>query len=432
MKQFTAIVIGAGSRGMTYANEMSKLPDKYSVTAVAEPIEIRRTTFAERFGIASDKCYNSWTDILAQPKMADIAFICTMDEMHYEPAMAAIEKGYDIVLEKPLAQSSEECVAIYKAARAKGVSVLACHVLRYTPFYKKVKKILDSGKLGTVMSVIAAECVGDIHQSHSYIRGNWHSEIETTPILLAKSCHDIDIIQWLVGKKFKAVQSFGELTYFKEENAPEGSPVRCFEGNCPVADTCRYNCRRLYLENHGGNRGWFRGASTKYTAHHEPPTDDEVIEALRTGDYGLCVFHANNDVVDHQVVNMQFDGGATCSFSMNAFNMGGRYIRIFGTLGELTAYAADRDIRVHVFGKDEELIPVIGTEESILGGHGGGDGGMIYDIYDYFCGNGNNSVPDIYDSVANHLVGYAAERSRHENSVVDIDEYFREFGIENK
>lgn len=432
MKQFSVILIGAGARGNTYTKQMSSMPEKFKIVGVAEPIDARRDYIKELYDIKEENCFTDWKDILERPKFADIAIIATMDEMHYEPAMKAIELGYDILLEKPAAPSPKQCADIAKAAKEKGVHVLVCHVLRYTPFFKKVKSIIDSGTLGDVISINHIEAVGNVHQSHSYVRGNWHSEQETSPMLIAKSCHDIDILQWLIGRRCKKVQSFGDLVHFRSENAPAGAPVRCADGTCPNKDTCPYNCIKLYFDDK--DNLWFRRACTKGIAKQDIPTDDEVMEALKTTDYGLCVYHANNDVVDHQVVNMQFEGGVTVSFSMNCFNKGGRFIRIFGTKGELISYAGDKEIKVFTFeDKQTQMIPVVSADESINGGHGGGDYGIVVDMYDYLCGTyTGKSVADISISASNHLIAYAAERSRHTDCVIMLDDYFEEFGLCNK
>lgn len=431
MKKISVILIGAGDRGTTYTREMKKYPDKYEVVAVADPNPARRQIVKEMFDIPESRCFKGDTEILAQPKMADLAVISTVDSGHYVPAMKAISLGYDLLLEKPVAPTARECAEIALAAEKKGVSVLVCHVLRYAPFYKTVKKILMENTIGEVMSAILVEGVGNIHQSHSYIRGNWHKESESAPMLLAKSCHDLDIVQWLLDKPCKKVTSFGSLTYFTEQNAPKGAPVRCADNTCPIKDTCPYNCRKLYYEDKSLVNA--RSAITRHNAKGSVPTDDEILESLRTTDYGLCVFHANNDVVDHQVVNMEFEGGTTVQFSMNAFNAGGRYIRLFGTKGELYANARDTSIDVYTFeDKEHHRIPVIKTEESIAGGHGGGDQGIIMELYDYMSGNYEGyCAADISRSVKNHLIGFAAEKARHENTVEDLDAYFASFGLKN-
>ena len=248
-------------------------------------------------------------------------------------------------------------------------------------------------------------------------------------MLLAKCCHDIDILQWLLDKPCKRVQSFGELTYFKKENAPEGAPIRCIDGGCPIENTCPYNCRKLYYESKDND--WFRPACTKGIAKFHIPTDEEVMTALKTTDYGLCVFHANNNVVDHQVVNMEFEGGKTVSLTMNAFNEGGRYIRVFGTKGELYADMSDEKISVYIF--EDKKLRKIKVGKIVRGGHGGGDKGMIGEAYDYFSGNYKGfTAADIDISVKNHLIGFAAEKARKSGTVESIDDYFREYGLNNE
>jgi len=433
MKTYSVLLMGAGNRGNRYTDVMLNMPEKFKVVAVAEPIERRRNSIKNKHGIADEMCFNSWEDALSKPKLADLAIISTMDDMHYEPAMKAIGLGYDLLLEKPVAQTAKECADIALAANEKGVKVLVCHVLRYTPFYCKIKSLLMKGAIGDVMSVLAVEGVGNIHQSHSYVRGNWHSEEETTPMLLAKCCHDIDILQWLVDKPCKKVQSFGERTHFRPEYAPEGAPVRCADGGCPVADTCPYNCKKLYFDDK--DNLWFREACTKGIAQGEGnPTDDEVMTALKTTDYGLCVYHANNDVVDHQTVNMQFEGGTTVTLSMNAFNKGGRYIRIFGTKGELYANMGDEQITLYTFADGKhQSVDVAGIDESILSGHGGGDSGIVAELYEFLKGDYKGvSAADINISVKNHLIGFAAEKARHADRVEGIDKFFAEYGFENE
>ncbi len=430
MKKISVILIGAGSRGNAYLDVMKQYPDKFLVVAVAEPMEGRRKAFKEKHNLPDDMCFNSYEEILERPKMADLAVICTMDNEHYKPALKAIDLGYHLLLEKPLAQTAKECVDIALAANKKGVKVLVCHVLRYTDFYKTVKKLILDGAIGDVMSSMHVEAVGNVHQSHSYVRGNWHSEEETTPMLLAKCCHDIDIIQWLIGKPCKKVQSFGSLKFFTEEYVPAGAPERCIEG-CPNFDTCPYNSVKLYFD--AKESKLFRMAAARTISKEEIPTDDEVMQALKTTDYGRCVFRANNNVVDHQTVNMEFEGGVTSTLTMNAFNYGGRYVRIFGTEGELYANMKDKEITIFTFkDRKHKKVESSGISDSILSGHGGGDSGIVSELYDYLTGDYKGyCAADIDISVKNHLIGFAAEKSRHNGSVEDIDAFFEGYGIKN-
>jgi len=346
--------------------------------------------------------------------------IATLDDDHYTPALLAIDKGYDLLLEKPVAQTARECVEIATAAEKKGVKVLVCHVLRYTPFYKTVKTLLMEGAVGEVVSVLAVEGVGNLHHSHSYVRGNWKSEEESTPMLLAKCCHDLDIIQWLVGKKCERVSSFGSLSYFTPENAPENAPLRCAGTYCAARPTCPYDVYKIYFEE-GKRKNW-RYAAVKSLSLSGEPTNEEVHEGLEKSNYGACVYHAGNDVVDHQVVNMTFDGGATASLSMNAFNQGGRYLRIFGTRGELYAHAKETEITLYSFAtKEKTTVPIVKTEESLEGGHGGGDYGIIKELYDYLCDDYKGFCAASIDvSVQNHIIGFAAEKARRDGTVESV------------
>ena len=423
MKRLKVILIGAGNRGVAYAENIKLHPEKYEVVGVADPIEKRRDDMKNKFGLSDEACFETWEEMLGPEKFADVAIITTQDNGHYEPAMKAIELGYNLLLEKPVAQTVEECIDIANAAEEKGVKVLVCHVLRYTPFFKTVKKLVMEDVVGEIQSVIQVEAVGNRHQSHSYVRGDWHREDEATPMLLAKCCHDLDIIQWLVDKPCKKVSSFGELSYFIPENAPEGAPKRCIEGGCPAEETCPYHYKKIYLSEK--SNVFFRQAVARGYSETFLATDEEVIEGLKNTNFGACVFHANNNVVDHQVVNMQFEGGATASLTMNAFNKGGRYIRIFGTKGELYANASDTEITIYDFAtKEYRHVEVMKTVESIAGGHGGGDAGIIEELYEYMSGNYTGyCAADIQTSVKNHLIGFAAEKARHDDTVEYIEKF---------
>ena len=423
MKQYKVIIIGAGGRGINYAQKMQLMPEKYTVVGVADILEERRNDIKKMWNLSEENCFESWEDILNRPKFADIAVIATMDHLHYEPAMKAIELGYNLLLEKPVAQTAKECMDIALAAKKHNVQVLVCHVLRYTPFYSKIKKLLLDGIIGNIMSLIAVEGVGHIHYSHSYARGDWHKEAEASPMLLAKCCHDLDIIQWLIGKPCKKVSSFGELTHFKPENAPEGAPKRCIDEGCPAADTCPYHYKKIYLEEDSAY--WWRNTVARGFAKGYMATDEEVLTGLKNTNFGSCIYHAGNDVVDHQVVNMEFEGGTTASLNMNAFNEGGRYIRIFGTKGELYANASDAEITIFSFDTLEKIhIPVTQIGESIMDGHGGGDQGIIIEMYDYFSGSYTGyCAADIETSVQNHMIGFAAEKARRNDTVEYVSDF---------
>lgn len=414
----TAVLIGAGNRGTCYTDIMSQLDGKYRIVAVAEPVDSRRNYIKEKHSLSEQICFADYRSLLTLGKIADIAIIATMDKLHFRPAMSAISLKYDLLLEKPVSPSPEECLKIAMYAEEMGVKVLVCHVLRYSDLFIELKKLLSKGVVGDIVSINHEECVGNVHQSHSFVRGNWGNSTRSSCMLLQKSCHDMDILQWLIGKKCKKIQSFGSLSYFRKENAPGGSPEYCIEG-CPVSDTCPYNAVKLYLDDKEND--WFRTTCTKEAS----PNDEQVEHATRTTQYGKCVFKCDNDVVDHQTVNMLFEDNITVTFTMNAFNKGGRYIHIMGTRGEIRA-AVDGESPITIYDfetqttREHQLI----TADGIKGGHGGGDYGIISTLYDYLTNNYHGfSVSSLTTSVENHLLVFAAEESRATNRVIDMDEY---------
>ena len=418
-KKKKLILIGAGNRGKRYTDIAKKLSDKFEVVAVAEPLDERRAVMQRIHSLPDSACYRSWEPLLEKEKFADAVIIATMDRDHFAPAMAAIEKGYDLLLEKPISPLPEECRAIEKAAKEKGVSVLICHVLRYTPIFRTVRRLIDSGKIGDVVNIQLTEPVGNVHQSHSFVRGNWGNTERSSPMLLQKSCHDMDILQWLIGRDCLRVSSFGSLSHFSKKNKPEGAPEFCIDG-CPHAETCPYNAVKLYFDDK--NNEWLRTTCT----HMHEPTDADVERSLRTSNYGRCVYSCDNDVVDHQVVNLEFEGGITCGFTMCAFSVGGRYIRVMGTKGEISGefkhptvdlYNFETKTHTEIQGADAAF------DDSIVGGHGGGDDGIMAAFYELLCGREDISLCNIEVSAKNHMIVFAAERARAEGRVVSLSEF---------
>ena len=419
MKKLKVVVIGCGLRGMAYTNIMARDPEKYEVVAVAEPLPDRRRYMQEKHNIPDNMCFEDWPELMALGKIADVAIISVMDREHHKLAMKAIELKYDLLLEKPVAPELPECVDIAKYAKEQGVKIMVCHVLRYAPVFVKIKEILDSGELGDIVSINHEECVGDIHQSHSFVRGNWGNSKRSSTMLLQKSCHDIDLLSWLISKECKQVQSFGNIAYFKKENAPEGSPEFCIDG-CPQAETCPYNAVKLYLDKKEND--WFRPVSTGMI----DPQDVDVEKALRTTNYGRCVFKCDNDVVDHQTVNMLFEDDVTVTFTMAAFNKGGRHIHVMCTKGELRASTDDSIIHTYNFvTKEDKDFDVNALSDSIINGHGGGDDGIVEALYSYFALDKKlDNVTEIDVSLKSHILVFAAEESRLSGGkTVDLEEF---------
>ena len=416
-KTIKVILIGAGLRGMEYTDIMKDLGDKYKIVAVAEPIESRRNYIKEKHGIDDSLCFVSYEPLFELGKIADLAIISTMDQQHFDPAMKAISLRYDLLLEKPVSNNKEECFKIAEYAEKMKVKVLVCHVLRYSDMFVKIKELIINKTIGEIVSINHEECVGNVHQSHSFVRGNWGNSTRSSFMLLQKSCHDMDVLQWLINDKCVKVQSFGSLSYFNKNNAPKNSPEYCIEG-CLEKD-CPYNAVKLYLDDK--NNDWFRSAA----ARQANPTDEMIEEALRKTQYGKCVFKCDNNVVDHQTVNLLFKNGATATFTMNAFNKGGRFIHIMGTEGELHA-AIDGETPISVYDfktKSTKEYNVI-SNDGINAGHGGGDRGLIVTLYDYLGDNYQGYLASgISTSVNNHFIAFAAEESRLTNKVIDMDEF---------
>lgn len=423
MKQLSLILIGGGDRGSSYLKFLDSNPDKFKLVAVAEPVKAKREYLRDKYNVAGNMCFESYEELLSLPKLSDIAMICTQDKMHFEPAMTAIDKGYDLLLEKPVAPTAEECFKIWEKAREKNVRVLVCHVLRYTPFYKAVKKFISDGKLGEIVNIVHTEGVGNVHMSHSFVRGNWRKLSESAPMILAKCCHDTDLMQWLINESCTKVQSIGTRSYFREENKPEGAPKRCLDG-CPHKDTCFYYAPDLYRID-TAEVGHFRAIA----ANKFDPTDEEVDEILKTSPYGRCVYQCDNDVVDHQIVNMQFGEGKHVTLTMSAFNKGGRETVFMGTKGELRANTEDQSMVFYDFATRETTQvykPDEVLDQTIAGGHGGGDAGIMQDLYNYIAlGNPSDSISDIGVSCLSHLICFAAEEAREKGITVDMEEYIK-------
>lgn len=419
MEQFKVIVIGGGQRGQIYTNVMAKMPDKFQVVGVAEPVQMNRDYIRDKHHIAPENCYTSWEQILDRPRFADVAIIGTQDKMHYAPAMKALELGYNLLLEKPVAPTAKECMEIWQQAQKYGRKIMVCHVLRYTSFYSKVKELLDADVIGKVITMNHTEGVGNLHQSHSFVRGHWGNEEKSAPMLLAKSCHDLDLMQWLMGRDCTSIQSFGGLNYFCRKNAPADAPERCIDG-CPHADSCYYNAVKLYYDDK--KNGWFRGAATGMVS----PSDEDVLDALKNTQYGQCVYKCDNDVVDHQVVNMEFEDGCTVSFTMSAFNHGGRKSNLMGTKGEMFLDFEADEIEVYHF--DTRQFEIINTRTGAVSGHGGGDDGIVLALYDYLTGAKiADQVSEIGISCRNHLLVFAAEQARAQGTVVNTTQFQKQF-----
>lgn len=412
-KKITAIVLGAGNRGNVYGNYALKYPDQLDIVGVAEPIEIRNDRFASQHDISDSQRFVTWEHVFEQPKFADAVIITTPDDLHHGPAMAALAMGYDLLLEKPIAQTWQECKEIFDLAEKEGRIVAVCHVLRYSPYYKKVKAVIESGVLGEMVSMQHFEPIQHVHMSHSFVRGNWRREADTNPILLAKSCHDMDIMRWWIDRPAEYVSSFGSLKWFRKENAPQGSTARCTDG-CAVEAECPYSAKRIYFE----NRTWLHHFDLP---ENEPERGQAIWKNIEEGPYGRCVYRCDNDVPDHQVLSLQFTDDITATFNMEAFtHYHGRRTRIMGSMGDVVG--DEKDLLVTNFRTGEQEHWNVHENTALDSGHGGGDWGLVRDwLQAVDQQDGNLLTSTLAASMESHLMAFMAEKSRRNRSVEKIE-----------
>ncbi len=413
-EKISLIVAGAGDRGTSHADYALQHPDLAEVVGVAEPRDHHRSALAAAHRIPDENVFEDWRPMAERERFADAVLITTSDALHTEPVLAFAAKGYHIMLEKPMAPSPDECRRIIEAVKANGTILSVGHVLRYTPYTRTLKGIIDSGTIGEIVCVDRVEPLGYWHQAHSYVRGNWRNEAESSFMLLAKACHDIDWIHYIMGRRCTSVSSFGSLKHFRAENRPDGAADRCLD--CPVEPDCPYSAKRIYgVRLERGQTGWPLSVVTP------DPTPESLDRALRDGPYGRCVYACDNDVVDNQVVNMQFEGGATASFTMTAFNQGGhRRTNIFGTRGEIRGDG--NTIRVFDFLTDTwSNVEINAGSADVTGGHGGGDTVLMQRFVQAVAEKDPSRVlsgPD--ETLESHLIVFAAEQARRENRVVAL------------
>lgn len=418
MTQVTVIVVGAGSRGDNYSNFASIHPDRMKVVGVADPRKFARTKLQQKHSIAPENVFEDWESMAEREKFADAVLICTPDRLHKDPAVAYAKKGYHILLEKPMATTPEDCTAIVEACTQSGVILSVGHVLRYDPTIHKIKELIDDGAIGDVMHIQHLEPVGFFHFAHSFVRGNWRNEAESSFALLAKSCHDIDLIHhWAGARRCVKVSSFGSLSHFKKSDKPAGAGDRCLD--CAIEPHCPYSASKIYLDSvKQGRTGW----PVSIICPNSYPDIESVTEALKTGPYGRCVYECDNDVCTNQVVNMEFEGGLTAAFSMVAFTekLCQRLTTIYGSKGELS-YDGN-GVRVFDFlTRNSTRYNPRNDAPSHFGmnGHGGAD----YHLINAFISAVANNDPSLIrsgpeETLHSHLLVFEAERSRVQSRVV--------------
>lgn len=406
-KPITAITLGAGNRGNVYGNYATAYPHHISIVGVAEPITLRNQRYARQHNIPETNRFKTWEDVFKKPKFADAVIISTPDWLHYGPCMKALEMGYHVLLEKPISPSEKECRDILAMAKKTGRIVAVCHVLRYAPYFVHLRQLIQSGAIGELISFQHFEPIEHVHMAHSYVRGNWHNSKQTTPILLAKSCHDMDILRWIIDKPTKSVSAFGNLKWFRKANAPEGSTDRCING-CAVESTCPYSALKIYHRNH--ERLYV------FDLPEDPKKKDEaILEYLRTTDYGRCVYRMENDQPDHYVSNILFENDVTASFSMEAFtSYHGRRTRVMGSMGDIVGDMTQFTLTDFRTGVKTNW--ALNTDH-----HGGGDWRLMANFVQAVSKEDAGLLTSTIDvSIESHIMCFMAEQSRLQKKVVDL------------
>ncbi len=452
------VLIGAGERGaQAYGLYALTNPDQLRFVAVAEPIPERRVRFSAQHHIPLENQYESWEGLFERSPLGQAALICTQDQQHTAPALAALAVGYDVLLEKPMATTPRECHLLVKKAEGSGRRLQVCHVLRYTHHFQKMRQIIQSGVLGQIVNVAHRENVSFWHMAHSYVRGNWANSNQSSSMILAKCCHDFDILTWMLGRRCQQLSSVGNLIHFRQENSPEGAPEYCLDG-CPAAGSCPYYAPFIYIDllplwrsfgetatglsrlvaiaqqrapgllkalswiaadlrQASDYRGWPRSVVAM------DPTLENLSAALRRGPYGRCVYRCDNNVVDHQVVLMQFEGGFSVSLTMHGHShVEGRTTRIEGSRATLLAQfglgGSWIEVQEHR-GEDHLRYDTSGP----VGGHGGGDEGLMQSFVQSLRDQTRNNMTTAQEAIESHLMAFAAEQARLEGSVIRMSAF---------
>ncbi|MEF3302857.1 Gfo/Idh/MocA family protein [Paenibacillus sp. GYB003] len=421
-----AVIVGAGHRSLLYASYAQKHPDELQIVGVVEPDPVRRGLTAQRFGMADDMLFASVEELIAAPKRADAAINGTMDSLHVTTTIPLLRAGYDVLLEKPIGVSEEEVLGLYETAQTHGRTVMICHVLRYAPFYAEIRKRIAAGDIGDIIAIQTEENVSYHHMATAFVRGKWSNVREGgSSMLMAKCCHDLDLIAWMKGDvRPTKVSSFGSLFQFRPEKAPEGSGTRCL-ADCSIENSCTYSAKKMYIE----QKLW--GAYAWDNMHlGQTPSEEEKLESLRTDNpYGRCVWRSGNDVVDHQTVIVEFADGSTASHNLTgATSKPCRTIHITGTKGEIVGTMEDGSFAVrhpdaragHTF-KEEKVELNVSRDM-----HGGGDLRLVADFIRTLRGETPSlSSTSLDKSIYGHQIGFAADRARLESRVVEIADLAR-------
>ena len=415
-------ILGCGSRGAGYGKHMFSNPDKYKIVSICDINTRILDRYSKEWGVDSANLFTDENEFFKE-KRADILVIGTQDRDHVRMCIKALELGYHILLEKPISPIKEELLALLETHKKHPQNVVVCHVLRYAPAFVKIKELLSSKVIGELRLIEWTEQVAFWHQAHSFVRGNWRRDDQTSPMIMQKCCHDLDLLQYYFGDKCESVYSTGDLSFFKEEFQPEGAADNCYD--CKYRNTCPYSAEYGYIER------WHEKGDPEdlwpfnVCCSDVPLTEEKLREAYRTNQYGKCVFKCDNCVVDNQMVNMKFKNGVKVNLTMTGFTaVPGRKATFYGTLGEIRFDDFADFIEVVEFGKTPvryNISELVDTDKAGYG-HGGGDLIMVDSLYDMIYNKDSKVTTSLEASVESHLMALCAEESRKSGNVVKVHE----------
>lgn len=404
-RPITYVVVGAGGRGNAYAAYAASFPQKARIVGVSDINDFRLKNMSDAHQVPDEHRFGDYREILNVPRFADAMVISLPDHLHYDACMKALELGYHVLLEKPMAQTEKECRSLLAQSKKYKRVVALGHVLRYAPYFIALRETARSGIIGDILSIQHLEPIEVTHFTHSYIRGNWHNSKETTPIILSKSCHDLDILRWIIGKPCKSASADGELSFFCEKHVPQGAPMRCTD-NCPHEGSCPFSA----IETYERKRIWLAHLDLTPSSPKQ-----EVIDKLKNSNYGKCVFHCDNDQPDHYISNFVFESGITATFSMEACTpYGGRRTRIMGTKGFIEG-AENEFVVTDFLTRTPKVwnLEVQKAQNLLSSGHGGGDLALFRDFAEaVFYEDPSRLTSNIEASVESHIMAFASEKSR--------------------
>ncbi len=397
------LILGLGDRGSIYAHYALRHPEQFTIVGVADVNKSRREALARACDLPASAVFDSWEGALATPKLADFAVIALPDQAHFAAAMQALDEGYDLFLEKPIACTLDECLVIEARVKSLKRRVILGYVLRYSDYYSHLKSILDTPETGDIISINHIEGMGYMQAAHSFVRGNWAQSAYSSDTLLQKCSHDFDQIVWWLGRSCKAVSSFGSLKFFKPANRPVGAADRCL--HCPgaIEQGCPFSAKKLYQQ-----RSTFHYALLDHT-------EQGIEQELATGRYGRCVYACDNDAIDNQIVNMLFEDNITVTLAMESLTYNQqRTTRVFCTHCEIIGDGTTWQVK---YFNTRQTTCWDSLEENLsrtplTARHGGGDAGVMAELFRaYHHDTIEQWIRRFHLAMESHKIAFAAIQS---------------------